>query len=198
MGLIFYSCGKNDVLDATFEVTPYIQIEQGGEEYITTEVQGYYFYADSIYFNEVTYEDALAGTLRYKTGGTLAYTGLADRDENGTMYFRNLIQSEIILVLVNEDNEVYCWRQLYLEPEQNYIITRIRFRLWRSGLTYKESGWTVTIPPSDEEDEEDDNGNEEEADDGNDDNDLEEDRKDDEDDEHENGEDDEGDEDSVG
>ncbi|MCD7963443.1 MAG: hypothetical protein LUF90_07835 [Rikenellaceae bacterium] len=166
---LFFSCGKNDILDSTFEVAPYIQKTQNGIEYITSDVEGYFFYADSTFFEEPTYEDALSGTIRYKSGGTLSYTGLPDKDDNFVIYFRNLIQSEIILILVDKTNEVFCWRQLYLEPGQNYITTRVRFRLWRAGVntfTYKDGGWTVVLPPSDAEEDEGDGEGDDDEDDG--------------------------------
>ncbi len=146
------SCGKDPVMDCHFVVTPYIQKEKGGPEEINPDAKGYFFYADSAFYMVDSYETAASGKIVAKDGsGVREANGIPDTDETGTVNYRNLTDGTAILVLYDEATGIWCWRQLYLEKGQNYVVTRIRFREWRAGETYKEAGWIVTVPPGPEE-----------------------------------------------
>ena len=152
LALLLTGCDQNYTMDCDFVVVPYLQSDKNGRETIAEDIIGYYFYAGTSDYEVASYEQAMAGVLLSKKGlpekvadGKAIVSG-----NDGSLRFNHLTQAKAVLVLCDTREKIYCWREAVMEPGIPEVFTRLRIRTWRTGETYREAGWTVTLPPSEE------------------------------------------------
>lgn len=154
------SCGKNSaVMDCTFYVKPYIQLTKEDTLSVSVNVKGYYFNTDTTSYKIESYEQAIKGELTSRKGGSpISFSGEAVLNEDSTVSFNNLTHNTVVMVLYDEDQKMYAWRQTDMEAGLDRIYTRLYFRPWKKNEKtgvgeeakplefYRETGWTIEWP----------------------------------------------------
>ncbi len=136
-----------------FRVTPYVQTEENGSEVLATDVVAYAFAADTSEWAVASYDKAEAGILTARWKEEEKQADVTTRqNEEGVLEIGPLRNDPTILVICDVPNRIYAWRQVEIPANLPQLITRIRFRPWRTDSLYKEANWfmvneTPPLPP---------------------------------------------------
>ena len=148
--LIFSSCEKDGVLSTTYNITPWLQFENGGASFFVSNVKAYAYYGDTAYWKVDSWDDALAGIVTNKEDGSkLAPVYEATPDADYMMSMGPLTQEQLmLLVCYTAPDEVggakmYAWRNAKIIENLPQIYVDLVFKPWRENYYYSDSRWAM-------------------------------------------------------
>lgn len=134
------SCHKV-VTDCEYIVKPYVM--QDKTLSMASGVFGYGFYADTVQYTLLDYDDALDGVLVSKsTGERLPYDVRAEQDADGLLSM-TFTSEPVTVVLCNQTNGLYAFRQIDVQGNLKRLQVSMAFNLDDTASLYTASGWTV-------------------------------------------------------
>lgn len=134
---------KKSSLSCTYVITPLLEEENSGVEFLDHNTIGYAFYQDTAKYEISSYDDALNGIARgRKDGSAVNYDLKGQFDRSLRLNIGPITRVPVLMTVVDTVRRMYAWRQVPMENDIEAVYVPLRFRPWKTTRTYTDSRWT--------------------------------------------------------